>query len=78
MHKEPIAVIGMAGVFPGAPDINKFWQNIVNKVDASCELPEKRSVAPIDKIYHPQPSADKAYSKRVNLIENFKFVSERE
>lgn len=73
MHKEPIAVIGMAGVFPGASDINKFWQNIVNKVDSSREVPEKRWIAPIDDIYHPEPAADKAYSKRACLIEDFEF-----
>jgi len=73
MHKEPIAVIGMAGIFPGASDINKFWQNIVNKVDSSHEVPEKRWIAPVDDIYHPEPAADKAYSKRVYLIEDFEF-----
>ena len=73
MHKEPIAVVGMAGVFPGASDISKFWQNIVNKVDSSCEVPEKRWITPIDNIYHPEPATDKAYSKRVNLIEDFQF-----
>ena len=27
----------MAGLFPGAPDLDTFWQNIVNKVDAVDE-----------------------------------------
>jgi acyl transferase domain-containing protein len=29
---EPIAVIGMEGIFAGAPDIKTFWQNIMNGV----------------------------------------------
>ncbi|MGQ0700763.1 MAG: beta-ketoacyl synthase N-terminal-like domain-containing protein [Panacagrimonas sp.] len=29
-----IAVIGLAGVYPGARDADAFWQNICNKVDA--------------------------------------------
>jgi len=29
---EPIAVIGMEGMFAGAPDIKTFWRNIVNGV----------------------------------------------
>jgi acyl transferase domain-containing protein/acyl carrier protein len=29
-----IAVIGMAGRFPGAPDINRFWENIKNGVES--------------------------------------------
>jgi yersiniabactin nonribosomal peptide/polyketide synthase len=28
-HSEPIAVIGMAGRFPGAPDIEAFWRSLV-------------------------------------------------
>ena len=28
-----IAIIGMAGQFPGASDINQFWQNLMNGVD---------------------------------------------
>ncbi|MHC4455468.1 MAG: beta-ketoacyl synthase N-terminal-like domain-containing protein [Planctomycetota bacterium] len=35
-----VAIIGMAGVFPKAPDIHKFWENIVSKVDAIGDPPE--------------------------------------
>lgn len=31
---EPIAVIGMACIYPKAKDVKSFWQNILNKVDA--------------------------------------------
>ena len=31
---EPIAVIGLDCIFPGAPDAKGFWQNILNKVSA--------------------------------------------
>lgn len=34
---EPIAIIGMACVFPQASNIQEFWQNIVNGVDAITE-----------------------------------------
>ncbi len=30
----PIAIIGMACLFPQAPDLHAFWRNIVNGVDA--------------------------------------------
>lgn len=29
-----IAVIGMSGRFPGAPDIHRFWQNLVNGIES--------------------------------------------
>ena len=34
-----IAVIGLAGVYPGAKDARAFWQNICAKVDAITEAP---------------------------------------
>lgn len=41
-NREPIAVVGMAGLFPGAKDLNTFWHNIINKVDATIDVPEGR------------------------------------
>lgn len=32
--RHHIAVIGMAGRFPGAPDIERFWQNLVDGVES--------------------------------------------
>jgi acyl transferase domain-containing protein len=29
---EPIAIIGMAGRFPGAPSVGEFWENLINGV----------------------------------------------
>ncbi|MGH3439346.1 MAG: beta-ketoacyl synthase N-terminal-like domain-containing protein, partial [Sciscionella sp.] len=37
-----VAIVGMACVFPGAPDLASFWANIVGKVDAVTEVPEER------------------------------------
>lgn len=31
---DRIAVVGLAGRFPGAPDIETFWENLVNEVDS--------------------------------------------
>lgn len=36
---EPIAIIGMACVFPQAPDVAAFWRNILTGVDAIDEPP---------------------------------------
>lgn len=35
-----IAIVGMACLFPGAQDIKRYWQNIINKVDAIGDPPE--------------------------------------
>ncbi len=37
---EPIAIIGMSCMFPKANDVETYWQNILNKVDAIEEVPE--------------------------------------
>ena len=37
-----VAIIGMACVLPGAPDLDTFWHNIVNKVDAITDVPPER------------------------------------
>jgi acyl transferase domain-containing protein/phosphopantetheinyl transferase len=36
-----IAIIGMSALFPGAKDLRAYWQNILNKVDAIQEAPDK-------------------------------------
>lgn len=67
----PIAVVGMAGLFPGAPDIETFWQNIINKVDSICQVPEDRWIVAPDSMYSPGYVPDKVCSKRAGLIKDF-------
>jgi acyl transferase domain-containing protein len=70
---NPIAVIGMAGLFPGADNLETFWQNITNCVDASQEVrPERWNLEPASMI-SPQPQPDKAYASRCCQITNFEF-----
>ncbi|HJQ45298.1 MAG TPA: SDR family NAD(P)-dependent oxidoreductase [Amycolatopsis sp.] len=37
-----IAIVGMACAFPGAPDLARFWANVVHGVDAVTEVPADR------------------------------------
>ncbi|MEE8170166.1 MAG: beta-ketoacyl synthase N-terminal-like domain-containing protein, partial [Phycisphaerae bacterium] len=37
-----VAIIGMACTMPGANDLQRFWENILNKVDAIKEVPSQR------------------------------------
>ncbi|MEU8268267.1 SDR family NAD(P)-dependent oxidoreductase [Sphaerisporangium sp. NPDC049002] len=39
---EPIAVIGMSGSFPQAPDLTAFWDNLREGRDCITEIPEDR------------------------------------
>jgi acyl transferase domain-containing protein/surfactin synthase thioesterase subunit len=39
---EPLAIIGLAGRYPGAPDLDAFWRNLAQGVDAIGEIPAVR------------------------------------
>jgi acyl transferase domain-containing protein len=39
---EAVAIVGMAAVFPGAPDLGTFWSNIERGVDAISDVPAER------------------------------------
>jgi acyl transferase domain-containing protein/phosphopantetheinyl transferase len=57
-----VAVIGMACLFPEAPDLDTFWHNIVNKVDAITDVPPERWDPAI--FFDPNSDAnDRVYSK---------------
>ena len=60
----------MAGIFPGAPDIDIFRNNIVNKVDSCCEVPEERWIVKPEFMYNSEPSPDRVFSKRACLIDD--------
>ncbi|QGZ36672.1 non-ribosomal peptide synthetase [Stappia indica] len=39
---EPIAIIGLAGRYPGARDVEAFWQNLAAGRDSITEIPAER------------------------------------
>ncbi|MCP4023259.1 MAG: SDR family NAD(P)-dependent oxidoreductase, partial [Desulfobacteraceae bacterium] len=39
---EPVAIIGMAGNFPESPDLEMFWENLVQGKDCISEIPADR------------------------------------
>ncbi|MGZ8250261.1 MAG: beta-ketoacyl synthase N-terminal-like domain-containing protein, partial [Methylomagnum sp.] len=51
-----IAVIGMAGRFPGAGDVNGFWANIAAGRDCVTEVPPERWNP--REHFHPDPAAE--------------------
>ncbi|MDM8538979.1 beta-ketoacyl synthase N-terminal-like domain-containing protein, partial [Desulfobacterales bacterium HSG17] len=72
--KMPVAVVGMAGLFPGASDLDIFWENLTNKKNTVVEIPDNRWIIPKHAMYNQSPMPDKAYSKRACLVDkNFGF-----
>jgi acyl transferase domain-containing protein/phosphopantetheinyl transferase len=57
-----IAIIGMACIFPGAPDLASYWRNIVERVDAVGEPPDDWRA---DLFFDPETTdCDRVYCKR--------------
>jgi acyl transferase domain-containing protein/phosphopantetheinyl transferase len=64
---DAIAIVGMAAVFPGAPDLAAFWRNIEAGVDAITDVPASRW----DPVYF-DPSAsspDRFYCRRGGFVD---------
>jgi acyl transferase domain-containing protein len=59
---EDIAIVGMACIFPGAPDLPSYWNNIISKVDAVGDPPEDWEA---ERFFDANSSAnDRIYCKR--------------
>ncbi|MDR6808550.1 3-oxoacyl-(acyl-carrier-protein) synthase/phosphopantetheinyl transferase/malonyl CoA-acyl carrier protein transacylase [Dyadobacter sp. BE34] len=68
-----IAIIGMSGIFPGAGDLNAFWENIRAGVDAIETVPESRmgSLFFQENEQTSAHSVDRFYCRRGGFIDNY-------
>ena len=41
-RQEPVAIVGISGIFPMAGDVDEFWRNLVEGRDCIGEIPEDR------------------------------------
>ena len=66
---EPIAVVGMACRFPGAPDVASFWRLLIEGREAVDDMPGERW--DVDALYAPNPETlGHSYTRRGSFIEN--------
>ena len=70
---SPIAVVGLGGLFPQAPDLDTFQHNIQARVDASRAVPPGRWVLDPQHAYDPVPALDRVYSTRACVVDGFTF-----
>ncbi|MGW4352072.1 SDR family NAD(P)-dependent oxidoreductase [Nocardia sp. NPDC004582] len=69
---NPIAIVGMSSLFPKARNHRDYWQNIVDGLDCTSEVPESRWK--IDDYYDPNPDApDKTYARRGAFLPDVDF-----
>ena len=72
LASNPIAIVGMSGLFPMARNYREYWQNIVDGVDCTEEVPESRWS--LDDYYDADPTTpDKTYSRRGAFIPDVDF-----
>ena len=72
LQQIPIAVIGMACVFPQARDLREYWDNIIKGVDAIVDIPPSRWN--INDYYDSDPKVpDKTYCKRGGFLPDVDF-----
>ena len=72
---EPIAVIGVAALFPDAPDLDTFWNNILSAKVSLKEVPKDRWDTGDFWVEGGPKNVDenKTYSKIGGWIEGFEF-----
>ena len=69
MSSTDVAIVGMACVFPGAPDLETFWRNVVAGVDAITEVPASRWDGDF---YDPDSSEpDRFYCRRGGFVDRY-------
>lgn len=63
-----IAIIGMSGQFPGADNVQEFWDNLKNGVDSVVELGDRYILKP--DVYSEEPKPGKTYCKWGGVLKN--------
>ncbi|MBA0052409.1 SDR family NAD(P)-dependent oxidoreductase [Streptomyces sp. AJS327] len=73
-HEEPLAIVGLSGVFPGSPDLSAFWRNLVEGRDLVTTYPGDRLPWPGD-----TPPPQGGFLDRIDLFDpDFFGLSPRE
>lgn len=63
---EPIAIVGIASIYPEAPDTATYWRNITDKVDAVADAPADWCA---DLFFDPESADnDRIYTKRGGFL----------
>ena len=64
------AIVGIGGIFPDAPDLGRFWDNIRNGRSAARQVPAGRWHLAPESLFDPEPgAADRVYSLRGCFID---------
>jgi len=71
---EPIAIVGLGGVLPGAPTLDKFWSVVEAGVDTASDPPPGRWCLDVERAYSKdQAQPDRVHSRRACFVRDFEF-----
>ncbi|TCO24969.1 acyl transferase domain-containing protein [Pedobacter psychrotolerans] len=75
MKKSDVAIIGMSCTFPGAKNVQTFWENILNGIDSTQTVPADR----IDPVHFDQSATgvDRFYCNKGGFIPEYSFDPQR-
>jgi polyketide-type polyunsaturated fatty acid synthase PfaA len=72
LKTTPIAIVGMASIFPQAHNLDEYWDNILNKINCISDVPDSRWKT--EDYYDPDPKTpDKTYCKKGGFIPDIDF-----
>lgn len=68
-----VAIVGMSARFPGAADVNEFWENLAAGKDGTTEVPVSRW-GRHDSFYHPdRATAGRSYLKSGGFVDGIEY-----
>ncbi|WP_026011963.1 beta-ketoacyl synthase N-terminal-like domain-containing protein, partial [Singulisphaera acidiphila] len=71
-HRERVAIVGIGGIFPQSPDLDRFWANVAGGIDTTREVPRGRWLLDVADAYDSRVGApDRVYATRGGFIEDF-------
>ncbi|WP_044290865.1 type I polyketide synthase [Rivularia sp. PCC 7116] len=73
LQHNPIAIVGMASIFPEARNIQEYWQNIVDKIDCITDIPETHWSLEDYYDSNPRTKEDKTYCNKGGFIPSIDF-----
>ncbi len=72
LARNPIAIVGLSGLFPRSRNLQQFWANVMSATDCMQDVPENHWRT--DDYYDPDAAAeDKSYSRRGGFLPEVQF-----
>ncbi len=63
-HGKSVAIVGVGGIFPMSPTLDRFWETIIGNVDTSRQPPPGRWLLEADEAFDPQSGLQTKFTRR--------------